>query len=455
MRDGAETRLATYGTFPPGRENHHVVAPIGGVWSEGWLEGDLRSISAGRWAGYAGFLPMAGARLPAWLLEAPDLPAHWSHLDAFEGPALERRTLPFHRADGTTVPAQVYVLRDAAGLQTAAPPRSLAPDTEGQPMTDTSETPPPGRDDPQQRPRYTGPASFFRLPYREDFETEPPEIGLVGVPYDGGVTNRPGARHGPREVRNQSSLIRRENPATGARPFAKARVADIGDVWVERPFDLSSAHREIEAGFRRIHAAGIRPLTCGGDHSISLPILRAIARDGPLGMVHIDAHSDTGGDYLGSRFHHGAPFSRAVEEGLLDPRRIVQIGIRGSLFSLDMWAFNEAHGITVIPIEAVEETGWAAAMDRARTVVGSGPVYASFDIDSLDPAFAPGTGTPEAGGLTMREAQGMVRRLAGLDIRGADMVEVAPAYDVGGITALNGATILYELLCVMADPTPD
>ncbi|MEO0820447.1 MAG: agmatinase [Pseudomonadota bacterium] len=304
-------------------------------------------------------------------------------------------------------------------------------------------------DDPQQRPRYTGLASFFRLPYREDFEADPPEIGLVGVPYDGGVTNRPGPRHAPREVRNQSSLLRRINQATGASPFAAARVADIGDAWIRRPFELAGAHAEIEADFKRIHAAGIRPLTCGGDHSISLPILRALAAERPLGMIHIDAHCDTGDDYLGSRFHHGAPFKIAVDEGLLEPRRCVQIGIRGSLFQADMWGFSYRSGMRVMQIEEVEEKGWRACMAEARAVVGAGPIYVSFDIDSLDPAFAPGTGTPEAGGLSMREAQGMVRMLAGLDIRGADMVEVSPPYDVGGITALNGATILFELLCAM------
>jgi guanidinopropionase len=304
--------------------------------------------------------------------------------------------------------------------------------------------------DPQQRPRYTGLASFFRLPYVEDFEATPPEIGVIGVPYDGGVTNRPGPRHGPREVRNQSSLIRRVNQANGASPFVAAKVADIGDAWVRRPFDLVSAHEEIEAEFARVHAAGIRPLTCGGDHSISLPILRAIAKDGPLAMVHIDAHCDTGDDYLGSRFHHGAPFKIAVDEGLLDPRKVVQIGIRGSLFMQEMWAFSYDSGMRVMKIEEVEERGWRACIEEAVGIVGDTPCYVSFDIDSLDPAFAPGTGTPEAGGLSMREAQGMVRMLKDVDIRGADMVEVSPPFDHAGITALNGATIMFELLCVMA-----
>lgn len=304
--------------------------------------------------------------------------------------------------------------------------------------------------DPQQRPRYTGLASFFRLPYREEFEADPPEIGIIGVPYDMGVTNRPGPRHGPREVRNMSSFLRRQNQATGVAPFT-ARVADIGDAWVTRPYELTTAHAEIQASFERVHAAGIRPLACGGDHSVSLPILRAIAKDRPLAMVHIDAHCDTGDGYMGSRFHHGAPFKIAVDEGLLDPGRVVQIGIRGSVHSMEMWKFSYDSGMRVMQIEEVEERGWRACIDEAVGIVGDHPCYVSFDIDALDPAYAPGTGTPEAGGLTMREAQGMVRRLSGLDIRGADMVEVSPPFDVGQITALNGATVMFELLCAMVN----
>jgi guanidinopropionase len=304
-------------------------------------------------------------------------------------------------------------------------------------------------DDPMQRPRFTGLATFFRLPWIEDFAAGPPEIGVCGVPYDGGVTNRPGPRHGPREVRNQSSLMRRINQATGASPFEAARVADIGDAWVAKPYELEGAHREIQDFFDRAHAAGIRTLACGGDHSVSLPILRAIARERPLGMIHIDAHCDTGDNYGGSRFHHGAPFKIAVDEGLLDPKRVVQIGIRGSLYMRDMWKFSFGTGMRVMMIEEVEERGWRACIDEAVGIVGDAPVYVSFDIDSLDPAFAPGTGTPEAGGITMREAQGMIRRLYGLDIAGADMVEVSPPFDVGGITALNGATVMFELLCAM------
>ena len=305
-------------------------------------------------------------------------------------------------------------------------------------------------DDPRQRPRFTGLATFFRMPYVEDFEGSGLDIGVCGVPYDGGVTNRPGPRHGPREVRNQSSLIRGINQATGAAPFERMKVADIGDAWIEKPFELVGAHNEIQAYFERVKSAGIRPLTCGGDHSVSLPILRALAKDGPVGMIHIDAHADTGDDYGGSRFHHGAPFKVAVDEGLLDPKRTAQIGIRGTLYSPDMWKFSYDSGMRVMLMEEVEEKGWRAAMAEALEFVGPGPIYVSLDIDCLDPSFAPGTGTPEAGGLTMREAQGMVRMLAGQEIMGADMVEVSPPFDNSGVTALNGATMMFELLCVMA-----
>ena len=306
-------------------------------------------------------------------------------------------------------------------------------------------------DDPMQRPRFTGLASFFRLPYQEDFAINPPDIGVIGIPYDGGVTNRPGPRHGPREVRNQSSLMRRINQATGLSPFEDVTVADIGDAWISKPYELEGAHREIEAKFAAVHKAGIVPLSCGGDHSVSLPILRALAKDGPVGMIHIDAHCDTGDNYMGSRFHHGAPFKVAVDEGLLDPKRTAQIGIRGTLYDPKMWQFSYDSGMRVMLIEEVEDKGWRQCIEEAKEFVGDGPIYVSFDIDSLDPAYAPGTGTPEAGGISMREAQGMVRALQGMDIIGADMVEVSPPYDVGGITALNGATIMFELLCVMAN----
>jgi guanidinopropionase len=191
-------------------------------------------------------------------------------------------------------------------------------------------------------------------------------------------------------------------------------------------------------------------LSVGGDHSISLPILRAIAKNGPLGLVHVDAHCDTGDDYLGSHFHHGAPFRRAVEEGLIDPKRTFQIGIRGSLNNADMWQFSYDHGMRVVPIEEFHDKGWRWAADEGRRIVGDGPAYVSFDIDSLDPAYVPGTGTPEPGGLTTLEAQRLIRELGGLDLVGADLVEVSPSFDTGAITSMTAATILFELLCVLA-----
>lgn len=302
--------------------------------------------------------------------------------------------------------------------------------------------------DPQVRPRFTGVPTFFRLPYSEDLAGL--DIGVIGVPFDGGVTNRPGARHGPREVRNQSSLMRIINAATGIAPFAGRRVADLGDCWIEQPYTLEAVLAEIAAFFRTVKAAGVTTLAVGGDHSISLPILRAVAANGPLGMVHIDAHCDTGDDYLGSRFHHGAPFRRAVEENLLDPKRVIQIGIRGTVNDPNMWRFSRESGMRVMPMDEFQDLGWRAALSEAERVIGDGPTYLSFDIDALDPAYAPGTGTPEAGGLTTIEAMRLLRGLTGHDFVGADLVEVSPPFDHAGLTALHGASILFELLCLLA-----
>ncbi len=234
--------------------------------------------------------------------------------------------------------------------------------------------------DPQLRPRYTGIATFFRTPLCDSAAAV--DIAVVGVPFDGGVTHRTGARHGPRAVREQTTMIRKFNPATGVAPFELANVADLGDAWLERPYELEGALREIEAFFRAIHLEGATPLSIGGDHSVSLPILRAIARDRPIGLVHVDAHCDTGDDYLGSRFHHGAPFRRAVEEGLVDPKRVIQIGIRGSLNQPDMWAFSHESGMRVVSIEEFDDRGWRWAAEEALRVVGAGAAYLSFDVDS-------------------------------------------------------------------------
>jgi len=303
--------------------------------------------------------------------------------------------------------------------------------------------------DPIVRPRYTGLPTFLRAPYREDMRDV--AVGLVGVPFDGGVTNRTGARHGPREIRNQSSLIRRMNQATGVSPHDLCRVADIGDAWVQKPFTLEGSHREIEDFYHRVTAAGIVPVSAGGDHSITLPIFRALAAKEPVGMVHFDAHCDTGDDYLGSRFHHGAPCSRAVEECLLDPQRTIQIGIRGSLNDPDVWKFSHDAGMRVIYIEEYFEMGPKAVIEEAKRIVGDGPTYISFDVDALDPVYAPGTGTPEVGGYSTLEAQIMIRGLSELNLVGGDVVEVAPPFDPSGNTALVGATMMFEILCVVAD----
>lgn len=303
--------------------------------------------------------------------------------------------------------------------------------------------------DPIQRPRYTGIATFMRAPQSENWKDV--DIGLVGVPFDGGVTNRTGARHGPREIRNQSSLMRRMNQSSGICPYDLCRIADLGDAWIQKPFHLEESLDEIENYFQHIHNLGIVPVSAGGDHSVTLPIFRAIAKQAPVGMVHFDAHCDTGDDYLGSKFHHGAPFRRAVEENLLDPKRTVQIGIRGSLNDLDIWKFSHDTGMRVVYMEEFAERGWKSIIEEAREIVGDGTTYISFDVDGLDPVYAPGTGTPEVGGLTTLEAQMMIRALEGLNLIGGDVVEVAPPFDPSGNTALVGATMMFEILCVVAE----
>ena len=276
-------------------------------------------------------------------------------------------------------------------------------------------------------PRFAGPSTFMRLPMARPDQVD---IALIGVPFDGGTTNRPGARHGPREIRNQSSLVRRVHHVTGLSPFDAVRAGDCGDVPVN-PLDLPAALDTITAFFAGVYSAGARPLTVGGDHLITLPVLRAIAKK-PMGLVHFDAHSDTYDNFFGNRYNHGTPFRRAVEEGLLDPKRMVQIGIRGAISDTENYSFARDAGIRIIFIEEFMRRGVDAVMAEARSIVGEAATYISFDIDALDPSIAPGTGTPEIGGITTREAQAMVRALAGLDIIGADLVEVSPPLDPSG-----------------------
>jgi agmatinase len=307
---------------------------------------------------------------------------------------------------------------------------------------------PPQPRDPFVSPRFGQIATFMLLPAAESAAGL--DVALLGVPYDGGASYRTGARFGPRAVREQSSLIRPWNPVLKVHPFQRLRVADCGDIDVV-PISIERTYDAIEKAIDRVLAAGAMPLCVGGDHSVTLPILRSLARrHGRLGVVHFDAHPDTWDEYFGSKFFHGTPFRRAVEEGLVDPRRMIQVGIRGPLYGPEDFAFHDQHGIEVVRIEAVKEQGADRVAERLGRLRG-GPVYCSFDIDAVDPAYAPATGTPEVGGLTSYEALALVRALAGLSLVGADVVEVAPPYDgPGQVTALLAANLMFELLGVMA-----
>jgi guanidinopropionase len=297
--------------------------------------------------------------------------------------------------------------------------------------------------------RYAGVPTLLRRPLVND--PSGVDIALIGVPFDGATENRPGARHGPREIRNMSSFTRSIHHVTRVNPFELCNVADLGDVNFLNPFDLQQCFADITNFYRKICAAGAAPLSVGGDHSISFPILCAVAVERPVGLVHIDAHTDTCDHEFGHKFTHGTPFRRAMEEGLLDPNRMIQIGIRGAQNSEESWHGSEDAGIRVIYMEEFTSLGTEATLAETRRVVGQESTYVSFDIDSLDPAFAPGTGTPEIGGLTPIQAQALIRGLAGLNLIGGDIVEVSPPFDTNGNTALVGATMLYEIACVLAD----
>ena len=302
-------------------------------------------------------------------------------------------------------------------------------------------------------PRFAGIPTFMRLPHvpLDDPRIAQVQIGLIGAPWDGGTTNRPGPRHGPRQLRDFSTMVRAENGATQVRPFEAVNCADLGDVG-PNPADLMDTMARMTAFYDRVQAAGILPLTAGGDHLCSLPILRSLARDRPLGMVHFDSHTDLFHSYFGGTMYtHGTPFRRAVEEGLLDPKRVVMIGIRGPAYDREDRDFATAVGVTVIGIEDFHARGVADVMAQARDIVGTGETYVSYDIDFVDPAFAPGTGTPEIGGPNSYQALQVVRALRGLNIVGADMVEVSPPFDPSGGTAFLGVTVMFELLCVMAE----
>lgn len=293
----------------------------------------------------------------------------------------------------------------------------------------------------------------MRLPYLEMDSPliEHLDIGLVGIPWDGGTTNRAGARHGPRQIRDLSTLARNVNRASGISPFDLCHCADLGDTPVN-PVDLEDTLVRIEEFFKAFKEKNIVPLVAGGDHLVTLPVMRAIAKDRPIGMIHFDAHTDTWDRYFGnSKYTHGTPFRRAIEEGLLDPHRTIQIGIRGALYndSENNWGIEQ--GIRVVDIDEYHHLGVEGVLKLARQVVGDGPTYVSFDVDFLDPVYAPGTGTPEIGGATTYEAQQLIRGLQGLNLIGGDVVEVSPPFDPSGNTALVGMTMMFEILCVLAD----
>jgi len=300
-------------------------------------------------------------------------------------------------------------------------------------------------------PRFAGIATFMRLPHVAPCDAEEVDIGLIGVPWDGGTTNRAGARHGPRQIRDLSTMARNAHHATGIAPFELCNCADLGDTPVN-PVDIEDTLARVTRFYDEVISQGIAPLTAGGDHLITLPIMRALCKAEPVGMVHFDAHTDTLDRYFGeSKYTHGTPFRRAIEEGLLDPKRTVQIGIRGALYSAADKDWGLEQGIRVIEIEEYNDLGVDAVVAEARRVVGDGKTYVSFDVDALDPVYAPGTGTPEIGGITTYDALKMIRGLRGLDLIGGDVVEVSPPFDPSGNTALVAVTTMFEILCLLAE----
>ncbi|QGX97162.1 agmatinase [Roseovarius faecimaris] len=301
-------------------------------------------------------------------------------------------------------------------------------------------------------PRFAGVPTFMRLPHvpLEHERLSDVQIGLIGVPWDSGTTNRPGPRHGPRQLRDASTMMRAQHAVSGMRPFEAANCADLGDVG-PNPADILDSMERITSFYNRVISAGILPLTAGGDHLTSLPVLRAVAKKDPVGMIHFDSHTDLFHSYFGGTMYtHGTPFRRAVEEGLLDPKRVVQIGLRGTMYDTEDRDFAAANGIRLILVEEFHARGVEDVMAEAREIVGQGDTYISYDIDFVDPTFAPGTGTPEVGGPNSYQALQVCRELEGVKIVGADMVEVSPPFDPSGGTAFLGVSIMYELLCVMA-----
>ncbi len=315
-------------------------------------------------------------------------------------------------------------------------------------MDDASTSSPVGPSDASLTPRYAGIATYARLPELRDVGHA--DVAVLGAPFDSGVSYRPGARFGPAHVREASRLLRPYNHAQDVEPFAEQQVADAGDLALN-PFDIGEAVAAVEAGARALASSADRLLVIGGDHTIALPLLRVVAeRHGPVAVVHFDAHLDTWDTYFGAEFTHGTPFRRASEEGLIDRTASLHVGIRGPLYSRDDLRDDTRLGFAVITSDDVELDGLQASIDRMLARLGDRPIYVSVDIDVLDPAHAPGTGTPEAGGLTSRELLAFLRALGRRTIVGADVVEVSPAYDHAQLTAVAASHVAYELISAMA-----
>ncbi len=294
--------------------------------------------------------------------------------------------------------------------------------------------------------RFGGISTFMRLPHL--IEPEELDVALLGIPFDGGTTYRPGPRFGPRHVRQQSAIIRPWNPVLDVNPFAKYRIADFGDFSVN-PLSIEDTFRRVEDQMKPVLDAGVLPVSVGGDHSISLPLLRSIAKvHGPVALIQFDAHNDLWDEYFGSKLSHGTPFRRAIEEGLLLDGKFLQVGLRGQVYSEHDFDFARQHKIRMITAEEYHKGG-IALYRRHLHAFRNQPVYVTLDIDCVDPAYAPGTGTPQVGGFTSMQILELVRELKGLQIVGCDLVEVSPPYDSAEITSLLAANLLYELLCVL------
>ncbi len=296
-------------------------------------------------------------------------------------------------------------------------------------------------------PRFADVATFFRLPIEKDYSRL--DYCICGIPWDGGTTNRPGARHGPREIRNASSLVRLYHPISLKSPYDKYNIADIGDCPVN-PADLINSLEKIKNFYTQIKDSNTIPLSIGGDHLITLPILRGIKKEKPIGLFQFDSHSDTWDTYFGGyKYTHGTPFRRAIEENLINPYKYVILGLRGSLYDPNDLTWAREQGVTIITIDEYYEMGFENCINKIKTVLADTESYFTFDIDGIDPTFAPGTGTPEVGGFSVREAQMIIRSLKELNFIGGDVVEVSPPFDVNNLTSHVAATIAFEMLCTM------